>query len=447
MDVPETRYTTTADGVSIAYQVLGEGPLDIVFANSAFVSNVEMAWEIFPYIAALVRGLASRGRVIWFDRRGTGLSDPVSGERLPTLEARMDDIRAVMDAAGAERPVLVSIEDAGAQCLLFAATYPERARALVTANPSVVGRWAPDAPWAWTEEQWAEDLEAIEQGWGTPQFVQAFAESVMPTLARDPEFVRAYGRMVRVSLSKADALASERMWRDTDVRHILPTIQTPTQVLWSAYVQSVPLEECQYVARRIPGAEFVRLDRPDVEWGETFIHFDRFVESLQKEEADFDRVLATVLFTDIVGSTEKASDLGDHAWRDLVEAHHSTVRALLGRYRGIEVDTAGDGFFATFDGPARAIRCAAAIRDAVRPLGLEVKSGLHTGEVETINEKAGGIAVAIGARVASKAAPSEVVVSQTVKDLVAGSGLVFEDAGEHELKGVPDRWHLYRVVG
>ncbi|HXY72714.1 MAG TPA: alpha/beta hydrolase, partial [Actinomycetota bacterium] len=314
MEIPETRYATTADGVSIAYQVLGDGPLDIVFANSAWISNVEMVWELFPLVAALVRGLASRGRVIWFDRRGTGLSDPVSGERLPTLEARMEDIRTVMDAAGAERPVLVSIEDAGAQCFLFAATYPERARALVTANPSVVGRWSPDAPWGWTEEQWAEDLEAIEQGWGTPQFVQSFAEAVMPTFAKDPEFVRGYGRIMRVSLSKADALASERMWMDTDVRDILSTIQTPTQVFWSAHVQSVPLEECQYVAQRIPGAEFVRLERPDLEWGEFFSHFDRFVKSLQEEEADFDRVLATVLFTDIVGATERAADLGDRAW-------------------------------------------------------------------------------------------------------------------------------------
>jgi len=445
MKIPETQYATTVDGVSIAYKVVGEGALDIVVVNAVFTSNVEQVWE-WPFGASLLRGLVSRGRFVIFDRRGAGLSDGVSDDRLPTLEARMEDIRAVIDAAGFDRPVLFGVEDGAAQCFLLAATYPEQASALITLNAACRGLWAADAPWVWTEEQWAEAIEWIEQGWGTPEFAQAFADTFMPSFAGDPEFVRAYSRIVRNSLRKSDAIAAERMWRDTDVRHLLPLIQVPTLVLHHRHIQSVELEESRYIARQIPGAEFEELERPDLEWGEFFSHFDRFLGTRQAEEADFDRVLATVLFTDIVGSTEKAAELGDRAWRERVEDHHSRVRALLGRYRGTEVDTAGDGFFATFDGPARAVRCAQAVVEAVRELGLEVRVGVHTGEVETIDDKVGGIAVAIGARVASKAAPSEVVVSQTVKDLVAGSGLAFEDAGEHELKGVPDRWRLYRVV-
>ena len=447
MDVPGISYTTTADGVSIAYLVVGDSSPDIVVVNGAYLSNVEMAWD-WPFEASALRGLAARGRMVLFDRRGTGLSDPVSGERLPTLDAMMDDIRAVTDAADCERPVLVGVEDGAAQCMLFAATYPERTAALVTVNAVSRGLWSPDAPWLATDEEWAEEIEGIEQGWGTQGFYQALAESIMPDFAKDAEFVRGYARLARNALSKADAVAAARMWKDTDVRHVLPLIQAPTLVFHLAHIVSAPVEESTYIAGRIPGATLVSLEAGShLDWADELLpHVDRLLASLKEEEADFDRVLATVMFTDIVGSTEKAAELGDRTWRELVEDHHARVRALLGRYRGHEVDTAGDGFFATFDGPARGIRCATAIRDAVRPLGIEVRSGLHTGEVETINDKAGGIAVAIGARVASKAAPSEVVVSQTVKDLVAGSGLNFEDAGEHELKGVPDRWHLYRVV-
>jgi class 3 adenylate cyclase len=383
--------------------------------------------------------------LVLFDRRGTGLSDSVSGDRLPTLEARMDDIRAVMDAAGSDRAILCGLEDGAALCLLFAATYPDRAAALITMNATPRGSWAPDAPWLDTEQSWAEWFEQIEAGWGTPEFVQALAQSIFPIHAEDPTFVRSYWLMVRQSISKADALAIEHMWKDTDVRHVLPTIQAPTLVMVSLAVHSAPAEESPYIASRIPGAVFVE-HGANIELGEELSSIDRFLASLRAEEAEFDRVLATVLFTDIAGSTEKAAQLGDRAWKGLLERHHATVRALLGRYRGTEIDTAGDGFFATFDGPARAIRCAQAIRDAVRAVGLEVRCGLHTGEVETIDGKVAGLAVHIGARVGSMAAPSEVLVSQTVKDLVAGSGLVFEDVGEHDLKGVPDRWRLYRVV-
>jgi len=446
MDLPETRYARTADGVSIAYQVVSEGPIDIVSIPSAFVSNMEIAWE-WPLLREFISGLAARGRLLLFDRRGAGLSDGVSGERLPTLEARMEDLRAMMDAAGSERAVLFGMEDAAAQIFLFAATYPERTQAIVTLEASSRGSWAPDAPWQWTEEQWAEDMALIESGWGTPEYAQELARQVFPSRADDPEFVRAYGRLMRHSLRKADAIAAERMYKDTDVRHVLPAIQAPTLVMHYAEDRVEPVEEARYIAQHIPGAILQEL--PGVFEGPSpsLPHIDRFLAALQAEEAQFDRVLATVLFTDIVGSTEKAAELGDRVWKELLERHHATVRALLGRYRGTEIDTAGDGFFASFDGPARAIRCAQAIRDAVRTVGVEVRSGLHTGEVETIDGKMGGIAVDIGARVAGKATPSEVLVSHTVKDLVAGSGLVFEDAGEHDLKGVPDRWRLYRVVG
>jgi class 3 adenylate cyclase len=446
VDLPETRYARTSDGVSIAYQVVGEGPPDIVFVASAFASNMEIGWE-WPFWREVFDGLAARGRLLLHDRRGAGLSDGVSGERLPTLEARMEDVRAVMDAAGSERAVLFGMEDGAAQIFLFAATYPERTQAIVTLEASSRGSWAPDAPWQWTEEQWAEDLALIESGWGTPEYAQELARQVFPSRAGDAEFVRAYGRLMRHSLRKADAIAAERMFKDTDVRQVLPLVQEPTLVMNYAAEPTEPIEESRYIAQHIPGAIFQELPGADEDPSATLPHVDRFLVALQAEEAEFERVLATVLFTDIVGSTAKAVELGDAAWKQLVDRHHATVRALLGRYRGTEVDTAGDGFLSTFDGPARALRCAAAITEAVRPLGLEVRAGVHTGEVEFEGDEVRGIAVHIGARVAALADPGEVMVSSTVRDLVAGSGIKFEDRGEHELKGVPDRWRLNRVVG
>jgi class 3 adenylate cyclase len=445
VEIPETRYAATADGVSIAFQVAGSGPPDIVFVNAAYVSNVELVWE-WQVMTSFLRGLASRGRLVLFDRRGTGLSDSVSGEHLPTLEARMDDIRAVMDAAGSVRAILCGLEDGAALCCLFAATYPERTSALITIQAASKGSWAPNAPWLDTEHEWAEWLEQIEVGWGKQEFVQALVEAAFPTRSGDPGFVESYWRLVRQSITKADALAVERMWKDTDVRHILPTIQAPTLVTHNAIVQDAPAEESRYIASRIPAAVFVEIERSNADLAETLPHIDRFLASLRTEEAQFDRVLATVLFTDIVGSTTTAAAIGDSAWSELLERHHAMIRALLGRYRGNEVDTAGDGFFATFDGPARAVRCAQAIVEAVHALGIEVRAGVHTGEVETIDGKVGGLAANIGARVSALARPSQVLVSQTVKDLTAGSGLLFEDAGEHELKGVPDRWHLHGAV-
>jgi class 3 adenylate cyclase/pimeloyl-ACP methyl ester carboxylesterase len=449
VNVPETRYATTADGVSIAYQVVGSGPPDIVFINSAYISNVELVWE-WAVAAPFLRGLASRGRLIPFDRRGTGLSDSVSGDRLPTLEARMDDIRAVMDSAGSDRSILLGFEDGAALSFLFAATYPDRVAALIAVHPASRGSWAPDAPWLSTEQEWAEYFDQVEASWGTPEFAQSLAETIFPSRANDPEFVRSYLRLVRHSVSKADAMAIERMWKDTDVRRVLPAIQAPTLVTHNPAIHDMPsaAEESRYIADHIPGAAFFQAESADdVSFEGALLPIDRFLASLREEEAQFDRSLATVLFTDIVGSTARAAAIGDADWHELLARHHSTIRAMLGRYRGREVDTAGDGFFATFDGPARAARCAGAIIEAVRPLGIEVRAGVHTGEVEMIDDKVAGIAIAIGARIGALAGPSEVLASSTVKNLTAGSGLVFEDAGRHELKGVPDRWHLYRIAG
>jgi class 3 adenylate cyclase/pimeloyl-ACP methyl ester carboxylesterase len=447
VEIPETRYATTTDGVSIAYQVTGSGPPDFVVVNASYISNVELIWE-WSVMASLLRGLEARGRLMLFDRRGTGLSDSVSGEHLPTLETRMDDIRAVMDAADSERAILCGMEDGAALCFLFAATYPDRAEGLIALQAVSRGSWAPDAPWLDTDEVWAVWLDKLESGWGTPEFVNEFAHTIFPMQADDPEFVRDYWRIIRHSISKADALATDRMWKDTDVRHVLPMIQAPTIVLFNPVTENTGglAEESDYIASHIPGAILAEHEGGSAEAAWVLPDIDRFVASLRDEAADLDRVLATVLFTDIVGSTETAADLGDRAWRDLLERHHATVRAMLGRYRGNEIATAGDGFFATFDGPARGVRCAKAVIEAVRPLGLEVRAGLHTGEVETMGDNVGGITVHIGARVGALAEASEILVSQTVKDLVAGSGLAFQDAGEHDLKGVPDRWRLYRVV-
>ncbi len=284
VETPETRYATTTDSVSIAYQVTGSGPPDIVFVNSAYVSNVELVWE-WPFLASFLRGLASRGRLLLFDRRGTGLSDSVSGERLPTLDARMDDIRAVMDAAASDRAILCGLDDGAALCLLLAATYPDRTATLITLNATSRGTRAPDASWLDTEEEWAEWFEQIDAAWGTPEFVQTLAEATFPTLSEDPEFVRSYWRLVRQSISKADALANDRMWKDTDVRHVLPTIQAPALVVQNLAVSAVPSEESPHIASRIPGAVLVQIDRPTADMAEALPHIDRFLASLRAEEA------------------------------------------------------------------------------------------------------------------------------------------------------------------
>lgn len=443
---PETRYARSGD-VSIAYQVIGEGPFDVVFVPPA-VSHVELRWDV-PGMRIFGEGISSFARFIHFDKRGTGMSDRVSGA--PTLETRMDDVRAVMDAAGAERAAVIGWSEGVAMSALFAATYPERAWALVLYGGSARELRAPDYPWGPTE---AEALRLIEEGRAAaerPAYAEDIARSGMPTAAE--EEVSALARMIRQSASPGAFEALGRMNMQMDIRHVLPAIRQPTLVLHNTNDQWVDVEQGHDLADRIPGAEFVELpldghitraaDMPQVLGAiEGFLGTTWQADS-QREP---DRQLATLLFTDIVDSTAQMAKLGDAAWRELLQRHHAIVRTELARARGREVDTAGDGFFASFDGPARAVRCAKAIVDGVRELGIDVRSGLHTGECELVDGKVAGIAVHTGARVAAHAGAGEVLVSSTVKDLVAGSGLEFDDRGVHELKGIPGEWRLYAAV-
>jgi pimeloyl-ACP methyl ester carboxylesterase len=448
VEPPPIRYTKTIDGLHIAYQVVGSGPFDLLYAPGWF-SNLECAWEV-PELGEFLAELASLSRLILFDRRGFGLSDSPTTTGSWSLELGMDDIRAVMDAAGSERAVLFGMDDGGALCTLFAASDPGRVSALV-----LFAVWAkyfrsPDYPWGWTKQQDEIWMRRVESHWGTEQF-WADSAYVSPHISSDPGRVRAWARYSRLSGSRGAALAIARMQKETDIRAVLPAVMVPTLVMHRTDDTAEPVEQARYIGEHMPNAEVVELPgaahAPFAGDAERVLReLRRFVSAVRDEEAEFNRVLATVLFTDLVGSTERAVALGDRAWRGLVERHHTIIRGLLARYRGTEVDTAGDGFFATFDGPARAVRCARAIIDAVQPLGLDVRAGVHPGEVETIDGKAGGLAVNIGARVAASAAPRELLVSSTVKDLTAGSGLEFEDAGQRELKGIPDAWHLFRVV-
>ena len=455
MDIPQTRYAVTADGVHIAYQVVGDGPVDILFVLG-WVTHIEKMWTE-PRFARFFTRLASFARVMVFDKRGVGLSDRVSEDRLPSLEVRMDDARAVMDAVGSERAVVLGVSEGGPMSMLFAATYPERTIALIVFGTSACWNNAPDYPYSVPNQD--EDPEVIafrerrERLWGTKELAREFlADSFSPALADDEPTQAWLADYMRNAASPGAVNALSMMNRAIDVRSTLPAIHVPTLALARDDDLDYGVEETSWLADQIRGARFVSFPGNDHLFvmgrqDDLLDEIERFVASVRDDEADLDRVLATVMFTDMVGSTEKAAELGDKGWRDLVERHHGVVRAMLGRFRGKEVDTAGDGFFATFDGPARGVRCAQAISSAVKDLGIEVRAGVHTGEVETIAGKVGGIAVNVGARIASLAASSEVLVSHTVQGLVSGSGLVFEDAGEHALKGIPDRWHLYRAVG
>ena len=447
MESPEPRYTKAADGTHIAYSVMGAGPIDIVYAFG-YQSNIDADGDV-AFHAAFRSRLASFARLILFDRRGTGLSDRSGLEDAGALEAGMDDIRAVMDAVGSERALLFAVHDGGMVSVLFAASHPDRTLGLVVWNPEPRQTRSEDYRWGWTDEQWDAWAEEVEATWGSREFAEDQLREAAPGVMVDPSTIERFARMFRAVASPGSAAAMLRTLRGADIRAVLPSVQVPTLVLHAATDDAVG--QGRYAASLIPGAE--RVEIPTREWLPLWTSADpvvgeirRFVKKLRREEAALDRVLATVMFTDIVGSTSKAADLGDRAWKDLVERHHGVVRAMLRRYRGSEVDTAGDGFFAMFDGPARGVRCAVAIAEAVKALGVEVRVGLHTGEVETIDSKVGGMAVNIGARVGALAGASEVLVSNTVKDLVVGSDLSFEEAGEHDLKGVPDRWHLYRVV-
>jgi pimeloyl-ACP methyl ester carboxylesterase len=437
---PETRYARSGD-VNIAYQVVGDAPRDLVLVPG-WVSNIEVFWEE-PAVARFLQRLASFTRLILFDKRGTGLSDRVTD--LPNLETRMDDVRAVMDTVGSERAALFGYSEGGPMCALFAATYPARTTALITAGSYARRLWLPDYPWGPTPDQHRAFMDRCQREWGGAVGL----DERWPSAARDERVRGWWGRLLRMGSSPAANVALLRMNAEMDIRHVLPAIRVPTLVLHSAGDGILPPGGSRYLADRIPGARFVELPGIDhVPWGEDadaiLDEIEEFLTGV-RHGPEPDRVLATVLFTDIVGSTEKAAALGDRRWRDLLESHHLLVRRELGRFRGREIDTAGDGFLATFDGPARAVRCACAVSDGVRGLGLEVRAGLHTGEVELLERKVSGLAVHIGARVASAAGPGEVLVSSTVKDLVAGSGLHFQDRGVQTLKGVPGEWHLFAV--
>ena len=447
MKAPETRYALSGD-VHIAYQVVGDGPLDLVFIPS-LTHHVELVWENPPQARFFGR-LASIGRLLLFDKRGTGMSDRVVGT--PPLEVRMDDIRAVMDAAGSERAVLCGLGDGGPLCALFAATYPERTTALVLINTAPRYVRSPELPWLPTRAEREREIEGALHTWGDPEATAERFAVGSPSATEEER--RGFSRVMRFSVSPGSAAAYLRMNLDVDITGVLPLIRVPTLVMYRAEIEVLDVRTGRYLAEHIPGARLVELPGRDFapQLGDPdrfFAELESFLHEVVKGEAwevEPDRVLATVLFTDIVDSTARAAELGDRAWRQLLQQHHETVRSQLGRFRGKEMDTAGDGFFATFDGPARAIRCAFAIQDTVRELDLEVRAGLHTGECELVDGKAGGIAVHIGARVASLAEPGEVLVSGTVKDLVSGSGIEFEDRGEHELKGISNAWRLFAVV-
>jgi len=443
VQVPDTRYARSG-GLNIAYQVVGEGPFDLVWVPP-WVSHVEEAWEE-PATARFLTRLASFSRLIVFDKRGTGMSDRVPEDRLPTLEERMDDMRAVMDAAGSERAAVFGASEGGNMAVLFAATYAERAIALVTFAIFAKRVWSPDYPWAPTPEERARFFKVIEKDWDGEMDLEALA----PSAAGDPEFMRRLMRYLRRSASPGAALALARMNTDIDVRAVLPAIGVPTLVMHRRGDADSNVEEGRWIAEQIPGARFVELDGADhlPHVGDQDAVLDEIEEFLTgvRPTRPPDRVLATLLFTDIVGSTQKVAEVGDRAWNDLLARHHRLVRAQLARFRGREVDTTGDGVFATFDGPARAVRCAAAIVAGDRSVGLEVRAGVHTGEIEQSDAGVRGIAVHTGARIAAAAQPGEVLVSSTVKDIVAGSGLAFADRGERELPGVPGSWRLFAAA-
>jgi class 3 adenylate cyclase/pimeloyl-ACP methyl ester carboxylesterase len=436
MDMPEICYAKSGN-VRIAYQVTGSGPLDLVFVPG-YISNLEAWWDE-PDWAHLRSRLAAFSRLILFDKRGTGLSDAIAG--IASLEDRMDDVRAVLDAAGSRRAALLGFSEGGSMSMLFAATYPERTSALV-----LYGSYAENADrHLFSDDQFEAMLEEIDRIWGTGvRCVRRFA----PSRAEDKDALRAWARWERRGASPSAAVALARMNREIDIRHVLPVIQVPTVVLHRSGDTAIPFEAGRYLAETIPGAKLVELPGID-HWAPTIGDIDTLTDEIQqfltgsRGQAEPDRVLATVMFTDIVDSTKRAAALGDRDWRRLLDRHNEAVRQEIERFRGRAVKNLGDGFLATFDGPARAVRCAAAIADRLRPLEIQVRSGLHTGEIELTPDDVAGIAVHIAARVAEKAHSGEVLVSSTVRDLVAGSGLRFGDRGSHVLRGFPEPLRLF----
>ena len=439
----DIRYARTPDGVSLAYRVDGEGPIDLVFVPG-FVSHLELLWEE-PETAAFFGNIGGFARVITFDRRGQGLSDRPG--KPPTLEEGMEDIRTVMDAAGSERAALFAVSEGGPMSILCAASVPDRVSALVLWGTYARVLRDDDYPMGATPEQFERLREITETLWGGPIAASIWA----PSRAKDPEFRKWWARFLRQGSSPQGALDLLSLYEQIDVRDVLPAVAVPTLVMARAGDRLTPPAMGRYLAEGIPGARFVEVpgldhivatENPDLIVGE----IEEFLTGARREREP-DRVLATVMFTDIVGSTQRAAELGDRDWRRLVERHDGLVRRAIDRFRGRPIKTLGDGFLATFDGPARGIRCARTLTGQVRDLGIEIRAGLHTGEVEAMNGDVGGMAVNIGARVSALADAGEVLVSGTVRDLVVGSGIEFADRGTHPLKGVPGEWHLYAVDG
>jgi class 3 adenylate cyclase len=445
----ETRYARSGE-VSIAYQVTGAGSLDLVYVP-AVSQHVELNWEN-PPVARFLERLGSLGRLLVFDKRGTGMSDRVVAS--PTLEERMDDIRAVMDAADSERAVLFGAGDGGQLCLLFAASYPERTRALVLWHTPPRFSRSAELPFLRSRGEQEQLYDEWGRRWGEPGFIEGLIRQGNPDASE--EEVSGFARVQRLSVSPGAVAQFSRMHLDVDVSEVLSAVRVRTLILHRPDAPTIDGRVAAHMASRIPNARLAELPGrnaapPLGDQEPLFAELERFLSVVPEgeeagESPEAERVLATVLFTDIVGATATAAGFGDQRWRELLTAHHDRIRRELARYRGREVDTAGDGFFATFDGPARAIRCACAVSDAVRELGIDIRTGLHTGECELVHGKVGGLAVHIGARVAARAEAGEVLVSSTVKDLVAGSGIEFNDRGAHELKGVPGEWHLYSVA-
>jgi class 3 adenylate cyclase/pimeloyl-ACP methyl ester carboxylesterase len=443
MEVTDTHYAVTPDGVYIAYQVFGDGPIDVVW-QSDWPGNIDIESEE-PLSERWIREVASFARLIMHDRRGIGLSS--RNVALPNLETRVSDLLTVMDAVGSERPILTGVFESGAPNALLAATKPDRVHSMVWMEPDPRFAAAPDYPWGRTPSELEAELRDIEM-WGTLAYGRSMVQDEASRGNVFPDAQVAFmAKASRNACTPDVARALAKIWYESDVRAILPTVQVPTTILTMGAV-ALDLDRAHYVASLIPGAELREIagDSWTPETALSFAGEVRRIAGVAPAAADLDRVLAAVLFTDIVGSTERLSAVGDAEWRSILTLHNVRALAEIERHRGRFVDSAGDGILAIFDGPARAVRCAQAIRASVRDLGIQIRAGVHTGEVELDGGAVRGIAVHIGARVAALAGPSEVVVSQTVKDLVAGSGLTFEDAGQHELKGVPDRWHLYRVL-
>jgi pimeloyl-ACP methyl ester carboxylesterase len=437
--LPEIKYALSSD-VNIAYEVIGDGPIDLVIVHG-WIATVEGVRDA-PGFAQFVQRLTSFARVIQFDKRGTGMSDRVTPAA--TMDERMDDVRAVMDAVGSQRAAIMGISEGGVMAALFAATYPERTSALI-----LYGAHAVPTDLLTTEAEWSEYSERVRRNWGSEAEARDILSWLAPSLAMDEHAIQWAQNFMRLGASPGAEIALSRMNNELDIRRVLPSVHVPTLVLHRVGDRGVSVTHGRYVAEHIPAASYVELEGVDhlPSVGNADVILDEIEEFLTgvRDPLERNRMLATVMFTDIVSSTKRAHELGDRKWRELLNQHNILLRKQLARFRGVEIDTTGDGFFATFDGPARAIRCALAISDNVQQLGLQVRIGLHTGECELLGDRVGGIAVHIGARVMAQSGASEVLVSRTVRDLVAGSGINFVDRGVHELKGVPEEWHLYAV--